>query len=266
MSPPIWVIELAERFWAAAGPPSSYPRDLAEPALFGLGLVIKPVPGLTLAAVRDRLARNDLTCPADEPDRPLRACLFARAGAGFVYLDADDPPDERQFSLSHEVAHFLRDCDAPRRRVAARLGPAGLEVLDGKRPPTPAERLHAVLRDVPLAAHVHLLGRDDDGRPRSDAEREAEAAADRLAFELLAPAELLTSTGREACATSGFGGTGLPACATSGFGGTGLPACAVMDRLRDEFGFPPGPAADYARVLAPDPPTDPFFERIRKSW
>ena len=254
---PIWVTQLADRFWAAAGPPPPFPRDLARPALFGLGLVVTPVPGLTLAAVRDRLARNRLGCPAGEPDRPLRACLFARGGAGFVYLDAADPPAERRFSLAHEVAHFLRDCDAARRQVVAKLGPAGLEVLDGKRPATSDERLHAVLRGVPLAAHVHLLGRDDDGRPRSAAERRAEADADRLAYELLAPADAI----RE-----GEAPAEPPPAVEPGSAGASPSRHALAARLRDEFGFPPGPAAAYARVLRPDPPAEAFFERIRKFW
>lgn len=254
LTPPVWVTESAGRFWAAAGPPPPFPRDLTVPALFGFGVTVTALPHLTLAVVRDRLARNGITCPADEPDRPLRACLFARGEAGFVYVDAADPPAERRFSVAHEVAHFLRDVDAVRRRVAAELGPAGREVLDGCRPPTADERVQAVLRGVSLGPHVHLLNRDDDGRPRSAAERDAEAAADRLAFELLAPAELL-GIGREACATKTTGGTGLPAC-----------AAALASRLIAEFGLPPGPAAEYARVLCPSPPTDPFFDRIRKCW
>jgi hypothetical protein len=107
----------------------------------------------------------------------------ARGGGGFIFLDAADPPAERRFSLAHEVAHFLRDYDAVRREACRRLGPGVLAVFDGHRPATPDEQLQAVLRGVPVAAHVHLLRRDDGGRPKTPAEREAEAAADRLAFE-----------------------------------------------------------------------------------
>lgn len=235
---PVWVVELAERFWAAAGPPPPFPRDLSIPAVTGLRVRVVRLPGLRLGRVREWLGRCGVSCPADEPDRPLRACLVARAGVGFVFLDAADPPDERRFSLAHEVAHFLRDYDAPRRAVAVRLGPAAVEVLDGKRPATAEERVHAVLRQVPVAAHVHLLRRDEDGRPHSPAEREAEAAADRLAFELLAPADLFTGADPE----------------------------TLAGQLRRISGFPPGPAAVYAAVLVPPPPPpDPFLERLRKS-
>jgi hypothetical protein len=238
VSLPIWAAELAERFWAAAGPPPPFPRDLTTPATVGLPVRVIGLPALRLDGVRDWLARCRVPCPAGEPDRPLRACLFSRAGVGFVFLDAADPPDERRFSLAHEVAHFLRDYDAPRRVAAARLGPGVLDVLDGRRSATVEERLHAVLRRVPVGPHVHLLRRDDDGDPRSPAERAAEAAADRLAFELLAPGDRLAGE------------------SDSG---------AIVDRLRTEFGFPPGPAAAYAAILVPAPPGDPFVERLKKT-
>lgn len=237
-SPPVWVCELAECFWETAGPPPPFPRDLTMPATVGLRVRVLALPNLCLAGVRDWLARCQIPCPLAGPERALRACLFTWAGAGFVFLDAGDPPGERRFSLAHEVAHFLRDYDAPRRVAAARLGPGVLDVLDGKRPATAVERIHAVLRHVPVAAHVHLLRRDADGEARSPAERAAELAADRLAFELLAPAELFA---------------GAP------------DAAAAAHRLRGEFGFPPGPAAAYAAALFPAPPADPLVGRLTRT-
>ncbi len=232
---PIWVEELATRFWAAAGGPPAYPRDLTAAAMAALPVSVVGLPALRLGGVRDWLARCRVPCPLDEPDRPLRACLFTWVGVGFVFVDRDDPPDERRFSLAHEVAHFLRDYDAPRRLAAAKLGPGVLDVLDGKRGATPEERVHAVLRQVPVGPHAHLLRRDADGEARTPAERAAEDAADRLAFELLAPAELLAAE---------------------------CDRRALTSRLRTEFGLPDGAAADYAAALFPAPPTDPFAARL----
>lgn len=239
MSPPLWVVELAGRFWAAAGPPPPYPRDLTMAATVALQLCVVRLAGLSLDGVRGWLTRAKVPVRIDEPDRPLRGCLVGWASAGVAFVDAADPPAEQRFSLAHEVAHFLRDYAAVRRAAAGRLGPGVLDVLDGRRPATAEERIHAVLRHVPVAAHVHLLGRDDAGRPRSDAESEAEAAADRLANELLAPAEL-------------FAGAGDPA--------------AVRGQLETVYGFPPAAAARYARELCPAPSADPLVERLRRIW
>lgn len=221
---PVWVAELAERFWADAGPPPPFPRDLAAAITYAAPLSVVERPGLTLAAVATHLTRIGLPVPYREPDRPLRAALYCWRGSGFVFLDAADPPDERRFSLAHELAHFLRDADDLRRRVARALGPTATAILDG-RPATTAERIHAILRNVSLAPHVHLMNRAPDGRPAGDAERVAEDGADRLAFELLAPAAELS--------------------------GETDPA-SLAARLQSAFGLPDGAARRYAHALLPD--------------
>src|SRR5262249_17714529 len=145
----------------------------------------------------------------------------------FAFVDAFDDLAERLFSLAHELAHFLRDYLHPRETVTRRLGPDTLDVLDGRRSPTADERLHALLRNAPIGPFTHLCGRDESGLPSNPAGREAEAAADRLAFELLAPAaDVGPSTGRE----------------------------ELVGRLVGLFGLPPAPAERYAAILLPDAP------------
>lgn len=237
MSAPVWCVDLAAAFWAKAGPPPPFPRDL-HPAVTAVPLTPVEVSGVSVAAVRRWFERQGLVVPLNEPDRPLRACLVAWCGVGFAFLDARDDPAERAFSLAHELAHFLRDYLRLRENVVDRLGHAALEVLDGQRPPTPAERLHAVLRNVPLGPFAHLMRRDDTGRPLTPAEREAEAAADRLAFELLAPADAV---------------------------GEASDRDALAERLVSDFGLPPGPAARYAALLRPAaPPLDRAVARLLK--
>lgn len=222
IAPPVWVCELAGRFWAAAGDPPPFPRDLESAITDAAGLSVVELGGLSPAAVAAFLANSGVPPAAATPDRPLRGALYCHRGTGFVFLDADDPPDERRFSLAHELAHFLADYDAIRRRVTKALGAAALEVLDGVRPATADERLHAVLRGRPLAAHVHLMARDPDGRAAGP-ERDAEDRADRLAFELLAPAALLDAGKRD----------------------------EVAARLVGVFGLPPSVAGRYAALLCP---------------
>jgi hypothetical protein len=225
VSVPVWVADLAAGFWAAAGDPPPFPRDLREPARWAFPFAVVEVHGLSVAGVFRWLADRDIPVPVDEPDRPLRACLYARSDRGFAFVEAADDPAERRFSVAHELAHFLRDYWRPRRAAERQLGRAVLEVLDGLRPPTADERLAAVLRNRPIGPHVHLLRRDGCGRPPTAAEREAEAAADRLAFELLAPAAAVEGPG------------GRP---------------GLVGRLVGEFGLPPAPAGRYAAILVPE--------------
>jgi hypothetical protein len=189
-------------------------------------------PGLSVGSVRAWLARRSKVA-VPGPDRPVRGCLVAHGEDGFVFVEATDPADERRFTLAHELAHYLRDVWRPRRRAVAKLGARIADVLDGIRPATSDERLHSVLRHLPAGPVVHLLGRGDDECPDV---RATEAAADRLAFELLAPAEAVDASGGRQ---------------------------AVTGRLVDAFGVPPRPAARYAALLAPSPvPTDRAWARL----
>ena len=225
MSVPVWCADLAAGFWRAAGDPPPFPRDLADAVAGAVPLAVAEVDGLSVSAVRRWFDRRGVAVPLNEPDRPLRGCLVAWLGHGFAFLEAADDAAERRFSLAHELAHFLRDYWRPRETVVARLGPAVRAVLDGRRPATTDERLHAVLRNAAVGPFAHLLRRDESGRPLSFAERQAEAAADRLAFELLAPVAALGEIGSRR---------------------------RLLDRLLDEFGLPCGPAERYAAILKPE--------------
>jgi hypothetical protein len=235
--PPVWVSDLAARFWAAAGPPPPLPRDLAAAVTCTLMLGIVARPALTLVAVSEYLRRHRVPVPPLGPDRPLRAALYCWNGSGFLFLDSADPPDERRFSLAHEIAHFLRDYDAVRRRVAESVGESTLSALDGLRPPTDDERLAAVLRTVQLTPHCHFMSRDPAGRPSGEAERRSETDADRLAFELLAPVDALLDDPDPA---------------------------RLESRLIAEFGLPPAAARSYvARLVPPPPPVGGLITRLR---
>jgi len=243
MTRPFWVSETAEAFWAAAGKPGSPPRDLRTAILCTLPVAIVLLPRLRVGAVDDWLRQRGVACSAGAGDRTLRAGLVARDGHGFLFLDGGDPDDEQRFSLAHELAHFLRDYWQPRQRVAERLGAAALEVLDGVRPPEPAEQIHALLARTDLSYQVHLMDRSLDGGYRSAATERSERAADQLAYELLAPeAEIRGALGSSVPEERRARGA---------------------DLLSVDYGLPPRHAARYAEVLFPPPAVGPLLRRLR---
>jgi hypothetical protein len=215
-----WVIQAAAEFWAVAPGGGAFPRDVARAVPWALPAAVCAIPELWLTGVQRYLQALGIPHYFPDPDRRLRGCLVAYAGRGLMFVDAEDSEDERRYTVAHEVGHFVADYLDLRRATLRRLGPAGLEVLDGLRAPTAAERFRAALAGQRLAAHVHLMDREG-------AELEARSRADRLAVELLAP---------EAEALDRLAGAGATA-----------PALA----LRAAFGLPPAVAATYARWLAP---------------
>ncbi len=217
--PPVWVDELAARFWSEVGPPPPFPRDLRAVLCWLRPVHLVEVPDLTLARAADHFRRHNVPCSEPVGDRPLAGCFGGHGGIGVILYDPALTPAELHFTLAHEVAHFLRDYDAPRRKVEARLGVRALEVLDGLRPATANERLAGVLRGVPVGGHIHFLDRDRWGRETTAAARDAEAAADRLAPF----AAVSASAPRD--------------------------RAAFVSRLTAEFGLPPALAAKYAAAL-----------------
>jgi IrrE N-terminal-like domain len=235
---PLWVAELADHFWRAAGLIESFPRSLRRPILRALPVTVIALPALRLEAVRTWLRRHDKSVPESVSDRPLHACLMACSGYGLIFLDSDDADDEQRFSLAHETAHFLRHYLQPRQRIERNLGKRALEVLDGRRPPSEAERLHALLAAVPIGPHFHTLERDGGGRIVSGTIASHEEEADRLAYELLAPADEIARRIQ------------------------GTDRAELVELLRQTFGLPEVHARGYAELLLPTPFVDPLLRRL----
>jgi hypothetical protein len=239
MSVPLWADELARAFWTKARVDEPFPRNLRRPIARAVPLSVVLLPKLSVRAALDWLQHCGLVCEISGDDRPLRACLVARRGHGVALIDGSDGDAEQRFSIAHELAHFLRDYWNLRRQILNRLGPAALEVLDGERPPTAQERLHALLRNVPLGFHLHLMERDGEGNPLTSSVAQAENDADRLAYELLAPAEHVLADDQPASME------------------------ALVCRLREFYGLPVVQASRYAAILLPPVKTDPLILRLR---
>lgn len=238
---PLWARELADAFWAEAGFLEMFPRQMMPALRSGAFTVtVTEMANLSLRKVENRLAHRGMYRTTGEPERPLRACVAAFGETAWIFLDANDDADEKHGSLTHEVAHYLRHCRQPRRRAIAALGPRIVEVLDGKREPTPQERFAAVMRDVPLGIHVHYLRREAGHVP--PAEREVEEEADLLAWQLLAPSEVVLSRV------------------------TGADRDAITAVLITDFGLSSSMARDYAAWLCPEVKDSPIVRKLAAVW
>jgi hypothetical protein len=230
---PFWLQAAADDFWRAAGEVEPFPRTLEAPVLWALPLFIVKVPRLTLSDVRAKLADYGIAFGVDGPNRNLYGCLVAFAGKGVVMLDGSEPPDELRFSLAHEVGHFIIDYLRPRDRALRRLGPDIVDVLDGLRSPNQEERIDAVLSDVRIGVHTHLMDRTPSGAIGCGRISGSEFRADRLAFELLAPEQAV-----------------LAGANTSGFASAADDAAAALRAVLVEvFGLPVASARQYAHFL-----------------
>ena len=234
MPAPFWLREAADDFWQAAGEVEPFPRNLEAPVLWALPLFIIKVPRLSMSDLRDRLAGYGINFRVDGRNRHLYGCLVAFGGKGIVMLDGSEPPDELRFSLAHEVGHFVIDYMQPRARALRRLGPAIVDVLDGLRPPKPEERVDAVLSDVRIGVHTHLMDRTSSGAIGCGRIAGSEFRADRLAFELLAPEEAVLAAIRSWVSHPSAGDT----------------PTGVQTVLVEAFGLPSAAARHYAHFLS----------------
>ena len=178
---------LARDFWAGTEWCDRFPREIDQVAPLQLPLVIAKQSPINALAAGDWLRRRGMVVPLPHDRRDLHGCLVAHCGRGFIFVSSTDSAEEQRLTMAHEVAHFFVDYLLPRRQVMQALGARMAAVLDGLRPPTPAERAAAILSHVRLGAHVHLLPRPGAGVDDEVRVVHAEDRADRLALELVAP-------------------------------------------------------------------------------
>lgn len=199
-------------------------------------LSLVDVPRLTCGLARDWLdAKERAHGGLPRTSRRLHGCMVADRGWGFLFYDSQDPAQQQRFTLAHEVAHFVLEHRLPRARALRAFGQGILPVLDGQRAPSAHESLFLMLKRIPLGVQVRLMDRNDSGEPCTANAMEAEQRADRLAFELLAPARevlpLLNHSSKE----------------------------AAEAELCSRFGLPKREARSYTRLLAREPARRPFF-------
>lgn len=178
---------LARDFWSGTGREDTFPREIGQIVALKLPLALVKLPQLNVPAVRQWLHQRGITAALADDRRELCGCLVAHRGRGFIFVCDADPSEEQRLTIAHEVAHFVIDYHRPRQQVIQALGEGIVEVLDGLRLPTLAERAAAVLSHVRLGPHVHVLPRAGMDEETDIAVGYAEDRADRLALELVAP-------------------------------------------------------------------------------
>lgn len=225
---------LAEEFRSRCPPPILYPFNMDDAIVHVAPISVTRLAAPHLSAVYEWFHRHRIPVPdMGAADRELFGCIALFRGYGFVFVDGTLNEDERRFTLAHEFAHYLLHYNYPRQRAVKRLGNSIIEVLDGDRSPSVEERVHAALEDVQLGVYTHLMTREAGTRSLSDAVNQAEAAADTLALELLAPykAVLRCVPNREAMTTNELEHVLTPV-------------------LCQNFGIPAGISSQYAAMLA----------------
>jgi hypothetical protein len=216
-------------FWREVGEVEPFPRNLESAVLWALPLFVVKVPRLSVDDVSSTLAEYGVSFRMGATNRRLHGCLVAFSGKGVVMLDGTDPSEDLRFSLAHEVGHFIIDYQRPRQRAIHRVGASIVEVLDGARMPSVDERIDAVLSDVRIGVHTHLMDRGAGASAGCGRITGSEFRADRLAYELLAPEAAVLSSPE---VVSNF-------------------SIETLDEaLENRFGLPVGPANEYARFLA----------------
>lgn len=231
MTTPLWIVGTAEEFWSEVGELEPFPRELRQSIARAFPITIVLLPLLRVSKIEEWLERQQVLCHVDTQDRGLRACLVARFGQAIIFLDGTDSDDEQRFSIAHELAHFLMHYWRHRREAVQRFGNEILEVLDQVRLARVDERIHALVSGSDLGFHVHLMARTEDGDPTNSTIVAAENDADRLAFELLAPCDLVTRQVGH-----------LPPNERQD---------AAIQLLQNVYGFPTLQATRYSRVLIP---------------
>jgi hypothetical protein len=236
---------LANQFWERVGRIAPYPRNLWVPAQRAFPVTIRQINGLSVDHVYAELSSIGYSDPPYTPDRKLRGCLVALQGYGIIFVDADDPREEKCFSLAHEASHFIIDHWRPREAVRQSISPNALEVFDGEREPTVVERFKGIRTGVAIRPFEHFMDRDQDGNIRMASLLFAENKADRLALELLAPA--LEVVRKQRYATRAFSGKeiagvlirdfGLPASVATSYGSFLFSKYIPVPSLRKRFGM-----------------------------
>jgi hypothetical protein len=162
---------------------SSYMLERIVP--LALPVAVVAIPKLGVGRAKNWLADRGLELPLPVADRRLQGLLLSWRGLSLLMIDGGLDAAERRVTVGHEVGHVVLDYLARRAQVM-RDAPTLLGVIDGHRPLTTDERVHAALEGLPVGIQAHMLARDASGAAAVSVDA-AERDASAFALELLAP-------------------------------------------------------------------------------
>lgn len=191
------VLLLADHFWGRLREAFPFPRDIERAAMLAFPVAVVKLSRITVDRIAAWLRARGAVVSVPLCAGEMAGCVVAHRGRAVIFVAGIDAADEQRATIAHELAHFIRHYLVLRERAVSALGASILEVLDGDREPTYAERARGVLRDVPVGVHVHVLPRGDRQGVIDQVEREA----DELALELLAPRGTIAEYIRSVSAT-----------------------------------------------------------------
>lgn len=224
----------AAAFWDAAEMRSHSTRDIALAATTVLPLEVVRLDNLNVRRVEEWMRMQNLFCNLSDRNRLSHGLLVVLRCNGWIFLEGNDDERTRQFTLAHEVAHFLHHHQYPLDHAVRKFGPDVLDIFNGHRGPTHRERIVSALARVDLTPYVHLFPRSESPTASLEPRRKAEEQADSLALELLAPAREVVKTLQEQGAIGDYG--------------TCMSTANAL--LNDIYQLPELIARDYARRLA----------------
>jgi hypothetical protein len=230
------IAKMASEFWEQAASSGIRRYDIEEAAKIVLSVVIVNVPGLNMSKARNWLLLRglpDIIGYNDVDDRIMHGFIVSERGTGLIFVNSDDSPLERRFTVAHEVGHFIMDHLLPRQLAVSKLGRRAEEVLNSDSVADNPLLVEALVRSVDIVRRPFSIEKEGDGSFRSWQNYNAENGADGLALELLAPAAEVV------LAAAGGKKLSYSAC---------LEQCLSI--LEDRYSLPPSIAGPYAAKLA----------------
>jgi len=185
--------KIATDFWQLSRLSLEFPLDIERAISRTQPLFIISLPQLSISKIECFLKEKNIPYLLNSENKSLHGFILIQKNCGYIFINGTDSPQERRFTLAHELAHYLIDYAIPRQKVIDLYGNEITEVLDGNREPTIEENIQGIISNISLKPFFHLLDESELSGFDRIAVWQAEEQADHLALELMAPQRQILS-------------------------------------------------------------------------